>query len=502
MPPSLRKSWAAVCAATLTGGLLVGIGEASSVSALPAAAPNLALNRPVTVSSSETADLGGARAVDGSVSTRWASLEGSDDQWLQVDLGATTSLSRVVLKWEAAYASGYRVELSDNGSTWRQVYSTTAGDGGTDDVSVSGTGRYLRVQGTKRATAWGYSLFEVEAYAEGGTAPTDPPTDPPPSGPVVNVSTTAELKSALAAASPGQTINLAPGAYHGSFVTQRSGTASQPITLAGPRSAVLVNDGPVGEPTGSCPAPADGFDSGYGLWLFKASNWKLSGFTVADSKKGIVLDTATKVAIDNVYVHDIDEEGVHFRRSSADGVIQNSTIEKTGLVQPGYGEGVYIGSSNSNFACYADSTGVDASHRVQVIGNRIGPNVAAESIDIKEGTTGGVIRGNTFNGTGITGENSGDSWIDAKGNNYTIENNTGTFSAPGTFANGYETHNLLTGYGCGNVWRNNKSDLGGAGEYAVYVSSVSKCATNPNVVYSSNTVTNAKKGLTNITVTP
>jgi hypothetical protein len=117
-----------------------------------------------------------------------------------------------------------------------------------------------------------------------------------------------------------------------------------------------------------------------------------------------------------------------------------------------------------------------------------------------------VISGNTFNGTGISGQNSADSWIDVKGIGYLIEGNTGTFTAPGTFANGYETHNPATTpsfqNGCGNVWRGNRSDLGGVGAYAVKVTSTSKCQGAPNVVYASNTVTNAVQGLTNIPVTP
>ena len=43
-------------------------------------------------------------------------------------------------------------------------------------------------------------------------------------------------------------------------------------------------------------------------------------------------------------------EGVHFRRSSADGVIRNSRIERTGTAQPEYGEGVHPGSADSNWA--------------------------------------------------------------------------------------------------------------------------------------------------------
>jgi hypothetical protein len=321
----------------------------------------------------------------------------------------------------------------------------------------------------------------------------------------VNVTTAAQLKAALAGAAPGQTIQLAPGTYRGSFVAQKAGTAGAPITLAGPANALLINDGPSGDAP-SCPAPAAGYDSGYGLWLYNAPYWNLKGFTVQESKKGIIADNSPHTVIDGVYVHHVDEEGVHFRKSSSDSVLRNSRITDTGLVQPGYGEGVYLGSAGSNWACHGNSGGVDKSDRVQVIGNKIGPNITAEPIDVKEGTFDGVIRGNTFDGQGITGENSADSWIDVKGIGYTIEDNTGTFRTPGVLANGYETHNPGTTpsfpNGCGNLWRNNRSDLGGAGEYAVKITSTSKCKSDPNVVYASNTVTGAKKGLTNVPVTP
>jgi len=325
-------------------------------------------------------------------------------------------------------------------------------------------------------------------------------------GTTVDVSTAAQLQAALAAATPGQTIRLAAGTYRGSFVVNaRAGTASQPITLTGPRSAVIINDGPSGEAP-SCPVPTAGWDSGYGLWVFDSPHWNLTGFTVQESKKGIVLDNSHHTTIDSVSVHHLDEEAVHFRRSSADGVIRDSTITDTGLVQQGYGEGVYLGSANSNWACHGNNGGIDRSDRVQVLNNKIGPNVAAEAIDVKEGTYDGVIRGNTFDGQGITGQNSADSWVDVKGIGYLIEDNTGTFRSPGTFAHGYETHNTSTTpalpNGCGNTWRGNRSDLGGVGQYAINVTSVSKCSALPNVVYSSNTVTGAVKGLTNAPVTP
>lgn len=135
---------------------------------------NLARNRPVTVSSIEAAGLGGPKAVDGSRATRWASLEGSDPQWIAVDLGASVSLTRVLLRWEAAYASAYRIESSPDGNAWTTVFSTTTGNGGVDDVALSGLGRHVRVFGTTRATPYGYSLWELEVYG----SPAQPPGVP------------------------------------------------------------------------------------------------------------------------------------------------------------------------------------------------------------------------------------------------------------------------------------------------------------------------------------
>ncbi len=125
---------------------------------------NLAQGRPVTVSSTETVNFPGPYAVDGNPSTRWSSLY-VDPSWIQVDLGSTVSLSRVVLRWETAYGQAYQIQTSTDGSTWTTIYTTSTGDGGLDDVAVSGSGRYLRMYGTARGTGWGYSLYELEAYA-------------------------------------------------------------------------------------------------------------------------------------------------------------------------------------------------------------------------------------------------------------------------------------------------------------------------------------------------
>ncbi|MER7002057.1 cellulose binding domain-containing protein [Dactylosporangium sp. NPDC000555] len=424
--------------------------------------------------------------------------------------------------WDGGYGAGFTIaNRGDAAATgWVVEFDLPAGSSVSSswDSVRTGSGQHYRFANTSwngTIAAGGSVSFKFNVSgtgvpngcllngapcAGGGTSPA-PSSPPPTTGSTVDVSTAAQLTAALANARPGQTIRLAPGTYDGSFIATTAGTATAPITVTGPRTAILTNPAPSGSGP-SCPTPTPGWNPGYGIWLSGAAYWNLTGFTVANAKKGVVLDASPHVTIDGLHVHHIGDEGVHFRRSSSDGVIRDSTIEYTGTVQPGYGEGVYLGSANSNWDCHGNSGGVDRSDRVQVLNNRIGPYVAAEHIDVKEGTVDGVIRGNAFDGQGISGQNSADSWVDVKGSGYLIQGNTGTFTAPGTFANGYETHNPVAGSGCGNIWRDNVSDLGGAGRYAINVTSTSKCAGNLNVVYASNTVRNATTGLTNIAVTP
>ncbi|MBD0742897.1 beta-N-acetylhexosaminidase [Streptomyces sp. CBMA152] len=125
---------------------------------------NLARNRPTTASSTETPNFPAALATDGDPGTRWSSAY-SDPQWLQVDLGSTQSIGRVVLRWETAYGKSFQIQVSDDAGTWRTLYSTTSGTGGVQDLTgLSGTGRYIRVYGTQRGTSYGYSLYEFEVY--------------------------------------------------------------------------------------------------------------------------------------------------------------------------------------------------------------------------------------------------------------------------------------------------------------------------------------------------
>ncbi|TVZ03240.1 coagulation factor 5/8 type domain-containing protein [Trebonia kvetii] len=129
-----------------------------------------ALNHPATASSLENASFPASAAVDGNTGTRWSSAF-SDPQWLQVDLGASQTICEVTLNWEAAYATAFQIQASPDGTTWTTIYSTTTGTGGNQTLSVNGTGRYVRMYGTARATPYGYSLWEFGVYTTtGGTS--------------------------------------------------------------------------------------------------------------------------------------------------------------------------------------------------------------------------------------------------------------------------------------------------------------------------------------------
>ncbi|HEX6343468.1 discoidin domain-containing protein, partial [Umezawaea sp.] len=139
----------------------------SSAVATPASAADVLLSqgKPVVTSTTESSSLGGAKAVDGSTTTRWASAVSADPQWLRVDLGQPSTVNRVKLDWEAAHATKYRLEVSDDGVRFTTIATVDDGDGGTDDLpGLAAHGRYLRVVGTTRATKYGYSLWEVKAY--------------------------------------------------------------------------------------------------------------------------------------------------------------------------------------------------------------------------------------------------------------------------------------------------------------------------------------------------
>ncbi len=177
-PGSTSKATFAVAADTPSGTyavMVTGTSSAATRSAtysLTVTGPGsgrpvlLSQGKTANASSAESATYAASKAFDGNLTgTRWASKEGADPQWLSVDLGATSAISRVTLNWEAAYGKSYAIQTSPDGTTWTTIYSTTSGNGGADELTgLAGSGRFVRINGTARGTAYGYSLFEMQVY--------------------------------------------------------------------------------------------------------------------------------------------------------------------------------------------------------------------------------------------------------------------------------------------------------------------------------------------------
>ncbi|WP_412104905.1 discoidin domain-containing protein [[Kitasatospora] papulosa] len=163
LPPAGGRAGVLAVVAGLVLSLLALIPQ-SPASAAPAL---LSQGRTVTSSSQENDGTPASAAVDGNNGTRWSSAF-SDPQWIKVDLGAAASVSQIVLRWEAAYSTAYRIEFSSDDTNWSTAYSTTTGPGGTQTLDVSGTARYVRLTGTARATGYGHSLWEFQVFGTTG----------------------------------------------------------------------------------------------------------------------------------------------------------------------------------------------------------------------------------------------------------------------------------------------------------------------------------------------
>lgn len=279
-----------------------------------------------------------------------------------------------------------------------------------------------------------------------GPGATTPPASPTPaevpecpSG-GTELSPDDDLQAALDAAKPGDVIRLADGTYRGTFEITVAGEPDAPIHLCGGPGAVL-----------------DGGDVDHGIvvHLEGADHWRLLGFGVRGGQKGVMADGVEGVVLGGLVVSDIGDEAVHLRAFSVDNLVVGLDISGTGQRRPEFGEGIYIGTAESNW-CEVTSCDADASDRNRVVGNTI-RQTTAESIDVKEGTTGGEIRDNVFDGSALTGD--ADSWVDVKGNDWLIAGNSGTTS-PG---DGFQTHEILEGWGTGNVFRGNDARVNGPG---------------------------------------
>jgi len=107
-------------------------------------------------------------AIDGDMTSRWGS-EHSEPQNLDLDLGEVVTVKRVLINWEAAYATNFELQVASNaGGPFTTVHTDAAGNGGNDDITLAtaSDGRYLRMRGVTRKTTYGFSIYEISVYGD------------------------------------------------------------------------------------------------------------------------------------------------------------------------------------------------------------------------------------------------------------------------------------------------------------------------------------------------
>lgn len=252
----------------------------------------------------------------------------------------------------------------------------------------------------------------------------------------VYVKNTEELKAALENAKAGDEIILAEGEYIYSgdtpkgymFTGTADGTEEKPI--------ILRSENPDQPAILSGSSAAENYAlSILGDW------WEIKDLKVTNAQKGIMIDNSNHTKIVNCEVYHIGSEGIHLRDDSSNCLIERCNVHDTGVVSPGYGEAIYVGSAESTTE-YGHEC-----HYNTIRNCKLGPNVAAEHVDIKEYTIGTTVENCTFDGTGMSGENYAKSFINIKGNDCIIRNNVGYRNGCTAIQRAFEQNNVVDGWG-------------------------------------------------------
>lgn len=302
------------------------------------------------------------------------------------------------------------------------------------------------------------------------------------SGTIHTVSNSTELQQALKTVVAGDTILLQTGTYESSdygekaalFSSSQAGTATLPITI---KSADPEH-----------PAILQGTEQQKGIVLYLTGDyWKVENIKCSNAQKGIVLDHSNYSTIQQVEVFQTGEEGIHLRDGSSNCVIDHATVHDTGLVNPTYGEGIYIGSAKS-------TTSYEHACDNNLVTACTISNTAAECIDIKEYTTGNCIQNCTFYGGGMTAT---DSFLDVKGNQTIVQNNYCDTQGNTAITDAFQVHCQVEGWGCDNTFSGNTASFSGTTEYLVRSWSGTSCTVQNNIrIPESNTKYRAYSGST------
>jgi hypothetical protein len=138
------------------------------VNVVPASIIDRALNRNISVSSSETGKghENPFNIVDGDTNSYWSSAY-LDAQSVEIDLGTIYDVNKIVIRWGTSYALQYRIGSTLDKSTYQLISSSINGKGGiTICDNLKNTMRYLKIMLDKRSTQTqaGFMIKEVEVY--------------------------------------------------------------------------------------------------------------------------------------------------------------------------------------------------------------------------------------------------------------------------------------------------------------------------------------------------
>ncbi|MBN2281085.1 MAG: discoidin domain-containing protein [Candidatus Marinimicrobia bacterium] len=279
----------------------------------------------------------------------------------------------------------------------------------------------------------------------------------------VYCSTADEIHTAFKNAQAGDRIIISPGVYvgddsrsgnsRGTFFCGAEGTQRYPIYVQ------------CADTAGSVGLAGETIESDYTLYV-TGDCWVIDGLEIKIGSKGIMLDNANHTIIKNCSVHQIGQEGIHIRDGSQYCLIDQCHIYDTGLVTPGFGEGIYVGSAVNHWNEFQTHE-----HYTIIRQCTLGPDVRAESIDIKEATVGTIVENCIFDGTGITGEHYADSFIDAKGNHALIQNNVAFRKGNVNIVDAFQVHFKENVWGFDNSFVHNEVYFDDAAGYLVNVAS-------------------------------
>ena len=323
-----------------------------------------------------------------------------------------------------------------------------------------------------------------------------------------------ELKHACINAKPGDVINLKPNTkYAGNLIIKNiHGTKNNMIYILGDNTSTIEGE------TNSKSRTIFIENSTYVYIGYKPSliNSNGEGFNCINSQKGVYITNCSNIIIQNLNIYNIGMEGIHLLNETCDCLISNNKIYNTGLFNANYGEAMYCGCAVSNWNSTIRTPALigfpDKSDNNIFEYNYCYSNTG-ENIDIKEGTRNGIVRYNYFEGNKLNNDNSADSWIDIKGQNWNIYNNFMIITLthgiqihktniPEIYTQQYYINNIAypaINSGCNNTislnnmncMKNNKDMCSG---YAVDINS----ATTGNIVCNDNIFSNASSGFCNI----